>query len=467
MKRIIVLLSLLLCTSILLAANKPDKKGGRRAPAAPVSDSRFFGTYYGSFSTTICKKYRVKFLWFKSGIKKKCEKIKVKDIRLHLDYQDLPVGGVISGVGEGTVKGTKIPISVAGKIVKTGKAWGMVSLMLPKFRTERGYTYLSTDGLQLSIPILKDKMILRKDAGANTPPQVNIVAPAASMRQSLEYGTTYAFSATVADAQQKTIPADRLIWKSDRDGVFKERGASVFHNSMSPGKHVITFEATDDGGLTGKASINIFVVNKAPDKPEIVQPLAMTRLYTSSPILFRGKAFDFEDGWLTGDALVWSSNKEGFLGKGSTMTAMLKMPGQHIIRLTATDKNGLSNFTEKSLSATKYTGNSPPQVTIDAPAHMQYAGIAVQSGKELTFRGTAKDMEDSFNDLKLEWRIYQVSSGRFGLATTIFGSGDKAAYKLMATGGPTIYVVTFAAKDSGGLEGQASMKIVVLPWTIK
>ena len=285
---------ILCCGSIWLALNNPAANGVKAPPAPPPpSDPRFFGTYYGSFLTEVCKKYRVTFLGITIKKGTKCRSIKVKNIWLHLNYQELPVGGVFSGRGEGSFEGNRIPVAMAGNIVKTGMAWGMVNLMLPKYRTERGYAYLSKDGLALTIPVMGRKIVLRKDAGPNTAPQVKITVP--SPGQSLDYGTTYPFSATVADAQQKFFPYQRLIWKSDRDGVLTDKGASIYTNSLSPGKHLITFEAMDDGGLTATDSVSIAVVNHPPSKPPVslavkvitylaVLPVVISLYVTLSPV---------------------------------------------------------------------------------------------------------------------------------------------------------------------------------------
>ena len=430
------------------------------------NEPNFFGTYYGSFSTQIGIKYKVKYLFWWSGVKIKYIPIEVKDIKLHLDYDYTSDGGFFDGRGEGTFEGNIIPIAVNGKVVSKGKGWGMASMMLPKFRTDWGHCLLSSDGLQLTIPIMGHNITLRKDAGPNTPPKVKINSPPPAINQSLEYGQSYAFSATVNDAQQKTIPDERLVWKSDRDGIFYDRGLIVSKKNLTPGKHIITFEATDDGGLKGSDSISITVVNQPPEKPEIILPYENAQLYNMTPIIFQGKCYDLEDGWLTKNNLKWSSNIDGYMGSGDTLTTFLKTPGTHVIRLTATDSIGTVNYSERVISISKYTGNSPPQVIIIEPKHLSNAGIAIQSGKEMTFQGTVTDVEDSFDKLKLEWRISNtLESGK--MTEKVFGSGEKATYKLVASDVPIVYTIILIAKDSGGLEGKASIKIVVMPWTIE
>jgi hypothetical protein len=56
-------------------------------------------------------------------------------------------------------------------------------------------------------------------------------------------------------------------------------------------------------------------------------------------VVFRGNAYDREDGMLSGSSLAWESDRDGFLGNGDHVLALLS-PGWHTIFLTATDSNG-------------------------------------------------------------------------------------------------------------------------------
>ena len=57
-----------------------------------------------------------------------------------------------------------------------------------------------------------------------------------------------------------------------------------------------------------------------------------------------GFAFALEDGELAGDALTWSSDRQGVLGHGSqiVLPPAWLLPGSHQITLTATDSSGRS-----------------------------------------------------------------------------------------------------------------------------
>jgi hypothetical protein len=57
-------------------------------------------------------------------------------------------------------------------------------------------------------------------------------------------------------------------------------------------------------------------------------------------ITLTGTATDPEDGALTGASLVWTSNLDGTLGTGTSLTTSSLSVGSHTITLTATDSNG-------------------------------------------------------------------------------------------------------------------------------
>jgi hypothetical protein len=58
-------------------------------------------------------------------------------------------------------------------------------------------------------------------------------------------------------------------------------------------------------------------------------------------VLLQGDALSLEDGTLADAAYRWSSNRDGNLGTGADVVAVLS-PGEHAITLTATGGSGLS-----------------------------------------------------------------------------------------------------------------------------
>jgi hypothetical protein len=460
------LIVVLFSSNLLLAVKAPP------APPPP-SDPRFFGTYYGSFTAEVCRKYKVYFLGIpiKSGTQ--CKTVEVKDIRMHLDYNESPIGGFFTGHGKGLYKGDEIIISMTGEIIQKGKAWGMVGVLSPEYRTIMGNAYLSNDGIVLTANAFGRKIILRKDAGPNKTPKVSIDSPSNSA--TLQYGNTYVFSGKVID-EDTSFPPKRFVWHSNKDGVlsgystYGPKTASLYPNHLSSGVHTITFSATDGGGLTGSKSIQISVNNQAPDKPTIFKPKSNDLIYTSVNTVFLGQAYDLEEGLLSGTDLVWSSNVDGTIGYGTWINNTLTTPGTHKIRLTAKDQLGATSYEERMVSVLSYTGNAAPQVTITKPEHFKWKGMAVKSSDEITFVGTVADKEDSISKLTLKWQAFQIppTGGTFGQVFTFGGNSTTATTSLSLIGSATTtYRIVLSATDSGGLTGTDSMILISMPHGIE
>ena len=105
----------------------------------------------------------------------------------------------------------------------------------------------------------------------NSTPSVTITDPAAGA--SFDVDTTINLIALVDD--RETAPEDLLLrWTSDADGTLSEDSiatsdGTVEYNTanLSPGQHVITLQAIDDGGRSESDDITVYVVdtNQAPN----------------------------------------------------------------------------------------------------------------------------------------------------------------------------------------------------------
>ncbi|MBT3958556.1 MAG: hypothetical protein HN645_01025 [Gemmatimonadales bacterium] len=78
-----------------------------------------------------------------------------------------------------------------------------------------------------------------------------------------------------------------------------------------------------------------------------------------------GMGSDPEDGSLTGSALTWSSDIDGALGSGASVSTTSLSGGMHVITLTATDSHGAQ------ANATTQIGIRPPAPTLLSPTSGQ------------------------------------------------------------------------------------------------
>lgn len=83
-------------------------------------------------------------------------------------------------------------------------------------------------------------------------------------------------------------------------------------------------------------------VPNRPPEAEIDRPADGDVFLRSQPIEFEGEGRDPEDGDLSGESLVWSSDLDGELGTGRTLRRQLS-PGDHTITLAATDSFGATD----------------------------------------------------------------------------------------------------------------------------
>ena len=161
-------------------------------------------------------------------------------------------------------------------------------------------------------------------------------------------------------------------------------------------------------------------------------------------VAFSATATDAEDGNLSG-SISWTSDRHGVIGSGATITTSALALGTHTITAAVTDSDGLGGSGSITVTVNPVTANTPPTVTIDAPA----ANTTFVRGSSIAFSGSATDAQDGSISSGLSW-----SSDLDG----VIGSG--ASFSTTGLRGGS-HVVTASITDTGGLSGSASISIVV------
>ncbi|MCA9998926.1 MAG: hypothetical protein KDE56_24355, partial [Anaerolineales bacterium] len=86
----------------------------------------------------------------------------------------------------------------------------------------------------------------------------------------------------------------------------------------------------------------IVIPNKAPFVT-LANPLDGSEFVPGGLVVLVGSGTDLEDGNIPDEKLVWSSDRQGELGYGSSLPIATLEPGTHQITLTATDSYGISS----------------------------------------------------------------------------------------------------------------------------
>lgn len=177
-----------------------------------------------------------------------------------------------------------------------------------------------------------DEVLLR--VVASRTPDIAIASPLDGSE--FEIGTEITFTATAFDYEDGDL-TDTIVWRSSIDGILGNGGSITA--VLSPGEHTVFAEATDHDGLIGRDEMLIlFVEDSTPDV--IITSPSDGQLPSRTPITFSATAFDFEDGDLS-DQVKWTSDVDGILGVGASITATLSR-GVHTIRASVIDHVGVT-----------------------------------------------------------------------------------------------------------------------------
>jgi hypothetical protein len=207
---------------------------------------------------------------------------------------------------------------------------------------------------------------------ARDPPTAVIVSPA----DGATYGEGLAirFEGTGADPSGEPLTGDALSWESSLDGELGT-GGDLTRADLSPGDHEIVFTAMDPRGVSGSDTVSVTIV-RAPSVSITAPEDGAVRL-RGQEITFEGSAQDADGESLTGDALVWRSDRDGELGTGTSFTRDDLSPGEHVVSLTAADGRGAASSDEVAVRVTVPVIHSP------------VPGSLFPDGTEIIFEGSA------------------------------------------------------------------------------
>jgi len=217
-----------------------------------------------------------------------------------------------------------------------------------------------------------------------SPPVVEIISPTDGSMYT--QGDMISFSGTALDNEDGSLGGDSLAWTSSSNGKIGT-GESVSRSSLSPGTHQITFTATDSDGVTGSDTIQITIASKTPPMAEITDPPNNSTFIEGETIAFAGTGTDIEDDTFDDTQLVWTSNRNGRLGTGASLSTSDLSTGTHLVTFRVTDSDGENNSDTIVIVIKE---NTLPVAHISGPADYS----TYLAGTPVSFNGTGTDGED-------------------------------------------------------------------------
>ncbi len=183
-------------------------------------------------------------------------------------------------------------------------------------------------------------------------PTITITAPTAGQVISGNYTITWQSSDADGDLLYHRLEytPDGQNWRALATNITQTQTVVNFDNLPGGQQFRIRILVTD-GVNTTEATSPAFVVPPKPPEAFIENPKPGKRYMVGMSVPLRGWANDDQDGNLYSEtALMWSSDRDGTLGRGAMLNVNTLSVGQHTITLSATNSAGLTGSTSVTIT---------------------------------------------------------------------------------------------------------------------
>ena len=283
-----------------------------------------------------------------------------------------------------------------------------------------------------------------RPTGENHQPEVKITAP----QDGASVTNPVVLTGTAVDREDGPLADHTMSWLSDADGELGT-GARI-ETTLTAGPHLLTFVAKDSVGFMGSDQVRITVTSTVNQSPQAVidSPRDGAVFVEGDAVVLEGRGVDPEDGDLPPASLFWSSDVDGPLGTGRSVTMPMPSIGTRRILLTVIDSVGGRGLASITVEVAPVGTNRAPVVTITTPNQSD----AFVVGDAIAFSGTAEDPEDGpLSGPALSWS--SSLDGAFGQDTALVHSG-------LSFG---VHTITLTATDTQGATGSDQIVISVNP----
>jgi PKD repeat protein len=171
----------------------------------------------------------------------------------------------------------------------------------------------------------------------NRGPAVTISTPAAT--STVTAGTPITFTGAATDPEDGALTGMALRWSSSRDGALGT-GSPFTTSGLSAGLHTITLSATDSGGRTGTASVQVTVMMSAANVPPIARVTGPTSGQATQRLSFDASSSSDADGTIVSYRFDFGDGSMPVSGTANTAAHSWATPGTYTVTLTVTDDRG-------------------------------------------------------------------------------------------------------------------------------
>lgn len=245
-----------------------------------------------------------------------------------------------------------------------------------------------------------------------------------------------------------TDPYVPLGWLDPKKTPFYENGelADICQNSTGP-LHGSSTTVAQTAVATYWSNADKACVPESGPSITLFEPGNGAILSGLEPKAYlRGVASDPTDGDLT-DLITWVLDGKSVPGAGGNLPADMPTLGQHKVTAQVVNYGGLRSTTTQTFSVVA----SAPTMIIDSPTGLESFG----TDEQIIFRGEAVSLASTpIPDSAVQWRIDD----------NVVGSGRTLASQIQTVGPHNVQLI---ARNSAGIEGLASIKILTTPPTGK
>ena len=280
--------------------------------------------------------------------------------------------------------------------------------------------------------------------GVNIEPTLSVSREgSASLEVPLNRG--FQLLATTSDVEDGT-PCCDVVWTPAPDTVTAGgRRAVMILTTVGP--QTITATATDSGGASTQASLDVNVANESP-LAHIDQPLEGAHVLAGADVQLLGAATDPNEGPGPGpgplpcSALHWYSDVTGDVGfptTGCDVTVQFSTPGARMVELDAYDPQGMVSIVNVHLVVDTPPTNYPPTLHVGTLPAFTYNGDGYPVTDPLAFTAGATDPEGN-TPITYTWRAtsYQPGSDTVVFASdVVVGAATTSSGNLTWTPGDT------------------------------